>query len=312
MNSSNPLVSVVVSTYNRADLIGETIRSILDQTHQNIELIIVDDGSTDNTREVVESFSNRRIKYIYTDNWGGPARPRNIGIREAKGNYIAFCDSDDYWDLRKLEVQLRHFDDDIIGVGSSIIKIGNLTFHNRKKKINHDYTVDFSEILRSKKAPLSSLMIRNENFLFDENEDLKFVEDFEFQLRMTCETNKKIKVISEPLIYYRIHPENKSADEKIAKNGFNVYHKYRRFISEDQMRELYHKRYFCLGIKALRNGSKNAKKYFIGARKNASGKDKVLSIMMEFVTAMPAKLTKITMLLYYKLINISEKMISLV
>ncbi len=304
MNSSNPLVSVVVSTYNRADLIGETIQSILNQTYRNLELIIVDDGSTDSTREVVRGFGDWRIRYIFTDNWGGPARPRNIGIKRAKGEYVAFCDDDDYWDLRKLEVQLKHFDDDIIGVGSAIIKIGNLTFHNRKKKNNHDYTVDFSEILRSKKAPLSSLMIRNENILFDENEDLKFVEDFEFQLRLTYETNKKIKVISEPLIYYRIHPENKSADEKIAKNGFNVYHKYKRFISEDQIRELYHKRYFGLGIKALRNGSKDAKKYFIGARKSASGKDKVLSIMMGFVAAMSPKLCKIIMLLYYKLINI--------
>lgn len=305
MNSSNPLVSVVVSTYNRADLIGETIKSILNQTYRNLELIIVDDGSTDNTREVVEGFGDWRIRYIFTDNWGGPARPRNIGIKRAKGEYIAFCDDDDLWFPNKIEEQLKHFDDDIIGVGSAIIKIGNLTFHNRKKKNNHDYTVDFSEILCGKKASLSSLMIRNENFLFDENENLKFVEDFEFQLRMTYETNKKIKILSEPLIYYRIHPENKSADEKIAKNGFNVYHKYRRFISEDQIREIYHKRYFCLGIKAIRNGTKDAKKYFMAARKNASGRDKVLSIMMEFVTAIPAKLTKITMFLYYKLINIS-------
>ncbi len=70
------------------------------------------------------------------------------------------------------------------------------------------------------------------------------------------------------------------------------------------MRELYHKKYFGLGIKAIRNGSKDAKRYFMAARKSALGRDKVLSIMMEFVAVMPPKLIKIAMLLYYKLLSI--------
>ena len=304
MNSSNPMVSVVVSTYNRSDLIGETIRSILDQTHQNIELIIVDDGSTDNTREVVESFSNRRIKYIYTDNWGGPARPRNIGIREAKGDYIAFCDSDDYWDLRKLEVQLRHFDDDIIGVGSSAINVGNLTFHRCRKKIDHDYILDFNELLRGKTAPLSSLVIHNENLLFDENEGLKFVEDFEFQLRMTRETNKKIKVISEPLIFYRIHAENESADIKKAENIFNVYNKYKELMSEKQIAKCYYKSYLGLGIKSLRSGNQKAKDYFVQAFQYADIRRKCLLFLVVVFSKFPRILRDRMLLIYYEFCNL--------
>jgi glycosyltransferase involved in cell wall biosynthesis len=304
MNSLNPMVSVVVSTYNRADLIGETIRSILDQTHQNIELIIVDDGSTDNTREVVESFSNRRIKYIYTDNWGGPAHPRNIGIREAKGDYIAFCDSDDYWDLRKLEVQLRHFDDDIIGVGSSAINVGNLTFHRCRKKIDHDYILDFNELLRGKTAPLSSLVIHNENLLFDENEGLKFVEDFEFKLRMTYETNKKIKVISEPLIFYRIHAENESADIKKAENIFNVYNKYKELMSEKQIAKCYYKSYLGLGIKSLRSGNQKAKDYFVQAFQYADIRRKCLLFLVVVFSKFPRILRDRMLLIYYEFCNL--------
>jgi len=105
----NSFISVIVPTYNRADLISETIESILNQTYKNFELIIVDDGSTDNTEEVIRKFKDSRIKYIKTDNWGGPARPRNTGIKKAKGEYIAFCDDDDIWLPKKLEKQIRVF-----------------------------------------------------------------------------------------------------------------------------------------------------------------------------------------------------------
>lgn len=105
----NSFISVIVPTYNRADFVGETIESILNQTYKNFELIIVDDGSTDNTEEVIGKFKDSRIKYIKTDNWGGPARPRNTGIKKAKGEYIAFCDDDDIWLPKKLEKQIRVF-----------------------------------------------------------------------------------------------------------------------------------------------------------------------------------------------------------
>ncbi len=104
------LISVIVATYNRVDLIGETIESVLTQTYTNIELIIVDDGSTDNTEELVRNYKDKRIKYIKTDNWGGPARPRNIGIKNAKGKYIAFCDDDDIWLPEKLEYVVDHIE----------------------------------------------------------------------------------------------------------------------------------------------------------------------------------------------------------
>lgn len=99
-------VSVIIPTYNRAHSIGNSIQSVLYQTWQDFEIIIVDDGSTDNTRQVVESFTDDRIRYICLEQNGGVSHARNIGIKMAEGEYIAFLDSDDEWMSEKLEKQM--------------------------------------------------------------------------------------------------------------------------------------------------------------------------------------------------------------
>lgn len=102
-----PTVSVVIPTYNRAHVVGRAIRSVLNQTYQDFEIIVVDDGSTDNTEEVVKSFNDPRIRYIrHEENRGGSAA-RNTGIRAARGAYIAFLDSDDEWLPEKLAKQVQ-------------------------------------------------------------------------------------------------------------------------------------------------------------------------------------------------------------
>ena len=102
-----PKVSVVIPTFNRADTIGDSIKSVLEQTFKDFEVIVVDDGSTDGTESVVAAFGDSRIKYIMQDDAGACAA-RNNGIRHANGEYIAFQDSDDYWMPRKLERQLQN------------------------------------------------------------------------------------------------------------------------------------------------------------------------------------------------------------
>ena len=97
-----PLVSVVIPTYNSAQYLPETIESILSQSWQDFEIIIVDDGSTDNTQEVVGAFNSNKIRYIGQENSGGPSRPRNVGIHHARGKYISLFDSDDLMSRNKL------------------------------------------------------------------------------------------------------------------------------------------------------------------------------------------------------------------
>ena len=102
----NELVSVIMPSYNTAKFIKETIESVLNQTYQNFEIIIVDDCSTDNTDEVVAEIKDERIKYIKNEKNSGAAISRNRALREAKGKWIAFLDSDDVWLPEKLEKQI--------------------------------------------------------------------------------------------------------------------------------------------------------------------------------------------------------------
>lgn len=100
------LVSVIMPSWNTARFIAESIQSVIDQTYQNWELLIVDDCSTDNTDEVVASFKDSRIKYFKNEKNSGAALTRNRAIREAQGEWIAFLDSDDLWEPQKLEKQI--------------------------------------------------------------------------------------------------------------------------------------------------------------------------------------------------------------
>jgi glycosyltransferase involved in cell wall biosynthesis len=103
-----PLVSVVVPTYNRAHLIGRAIASVLAQTYAPVDIVIVDDGSTDGTRELIarDYGKDRRVRYFHKAN-GGPASARNVGFANSVGEYVALLDSDDTWCPWKLALQVR-------------------------------------------------------------------------------------------------------------------------------------------------------------------------------------------------------------
>ncbi|MSU54325.1 MAG: glycosyltransferase [Candidatus Staskawiczbacteria bacterium] len=107
----NPLVSVIIPTYNRAKYITKALDSVLFQSYQDFEIIIVDDGSTDNTKEILQSYlKDPRVFYIYQENQK-VSRARNNGIAQSRGEYIALLDSDDYWlDGKKLEKQVDFFE----------------------------------------------------------------------------------------------------------------------------------------------------------------------------------------------------------
>jgi glycosyltransferase involved in cell wall biosynthesis len=131
----SPQVSVIIPTYNRALFVGEAIQSVLGQTFSDFELIIVDDGSTDDTETVVAQFNDLRIRYIRHDNMG-ISGARNTGIRNARGQYIAFLDSDDLWLPQLLEVEVPILDQNpdvgvICAKAQGIDSAGSLTFESR-------------------------------------------------------------------------------------------------------------------------------------------------------------------------------------
>ncbi|HFR3414640.1 TPA: glycosyltransferase family 2 protein, partial [Streptococcus suis] len=107
MVERDTLVSIIMPSWNTAKYISESIQSVLDQTHQNWELIIVDDCSNDETEKVVSHFKDSRIKFFKNSNNLGAALTRNKALRKARGRWIAFLDSDDLWHPSKLEKQLE-------------------------------------------------------------------------------------------------------------------------------------------------------------------------------------------------------------
>lgn len=109
MTSGTPVVSVVIPTFNRARLVGRAIESVLGQSHDDLELIVVSDACTDDTPEVVKGFGDPRIRYLRHERNRGGSAARNTGIRAARGEFVGLLDSDDEWMPTKLEKQLARF-----------------------------------------------------------------------------------------------------------------------------------------------------------------------------------------------------------
>ena len=203
------LVSVIMPTYNHAAYIKEAISSVLSQTYSNLELIIIDNYSTDNTMKIVDSFFDRRIQYYKFRNKGVIAASRNFGFTKSHGEYIAFIDSDDVWESFKLEHQIPHIQNiscistnfKPIGDTDGFINYINSSFKGEFKDFNYD------EVVQENPVITSSVLIRRDIFLqqkgFDENEAYKFIEDFELWLRVAY--LGPIRILNEPLVKYRIY-----------------------------------------------------------------------------------------------------------
>ncbi len=187
-----PAVSIVLPTYNRGEVLINSLPKILNQTYDNFELIIVDDGSTDNTREVLNLFGDQRIKLIALEKNGGQSKARNIGIQNASYNYIAFADSDDFWDETKLEVQMSRF----LKEFASGFCYCSYTYHRtdgselvvpRKNiaKVRKEGYI-YPELLRRNLVGTPSLIVKKEciDAIGGFNEDINCLEDWEFALRL--------------------------------------------------------------------------------------------------------------------------------
>ena len=190
MKDALPTVSVVISTYNRAQRLKRAVMSVLDQSFQDFELIIVDNASTDKTEDVVHSLTDSRIRYIkHLRNKGGPAA-RNTGIRSAKGQYIALLDDDDEWFPQKLEKQLQKIQQTTPQVG--LVYAGSEVYDENKRRVTvinyplfrgrvHDRLL-LSTIIGS----VSSVFVKKECFekvgYFDE--ELTSCQDWDMWLRI--------------------------------------------------------------------------------------------------------------------------------
>lgn len=287
IKSKTPIVSVIIPTYNRANLLSRAIKSALSQTFQDFELIIVDDGSTDNTKEVVEKFKKKdnRVKYIWQENSGGPASPKNKGIKASKGEYIAFLDDDDEWFPEKIEKQLEIFEnskDKNIG----IVACNALDVFEDSKTIK-EYKI--KETKEEKYLPmiLNGCLIHSSSSVVVKKNIFKKVGYFDKKLKTADDYDMWIKILSKynfdfyphPLFKYYIHGKNISFNESISlkkeqkciilKKHKDLYDKYPKIYS-NKLRYIGN-RYIMLGkkrkarkilIKSIKNNPLNFRTYF--------------------------------------------------
>ncbi|MFI8687630.1 glycosyltransferase family 2 protein [Rossellomorea sp. NPDC077527] len=196
-----PLISVIIPTFNRAYIIQRTIKSVLDQSYENIEIIVIDDGSTDNTEEIINLIKVKhktQIKYVKLKKNSNGAVARNAGIENARGEYIAFLDSDDFWEKRKLEKQYQYLSsyknvNNIVCYSKLIADRGKIKKIMPQKGIGEKETVGEYLFVNNGLIQTSTLMLPTElakKVKFDPN--LKKHQDWDYCLRLESEGVKFI------------------------------------------------------------------------------------------------------------------------
>lgn len=223
----NCKVSIIIPVYNGEKFIKKCIESILKQTYQNYEIIIINDGSTDRTKETIESLKSEKIK-LYNIKNAGVSNARNYGINQANGDYILFVDADDKIDNKTLEILVnkqKEYKVDIIRYNGYIqdekgnfakleMPIDNNTIINSKR--------DLKKIIKLINGSLRCysplLFIRNSNIIqFDSS--LTYLEDKLFYLQNMTNGDKKILFIDEILYYYNYNKSSKTKDINNFKNN---------------------------------------------------------------------------------------------
>jgi len=269
MRENSPTVSVIIPTYNRAHLIGRAIQSVLNQTYQDFEIIVVDDGSTDNTKEIVKSLDDKRIRYIrHKENKGGGAA-RNTGIKAAIGEYIAFLDSDDEWLPEKLECQMKVFKNAGSEVGvvyTGFIYIDELGEYTNGQHIPEKRGWIYEDILvENCVGTASTVLVKRKCFekagLFDEN--LPSCQDWEMWIRLARE--HQFDFIEDPLVKYHIHKSRISTDLEAKIKGITIV--IDKFSGEfTSRRKIYSQRRFSIGNLYCHLGNmKRGRKEFLKA-----------------------------------------------
>lgn len=212
---SLPLVSIIIPTYKRTDFLKLTLESIQQQTFQDFEVLVIDDGTTDDSNlELCKLFE--KVRYFKIQNSGGPSKPRNLGIKHAIGNYIAFVDDDDLWLSNKLEKQVEIFEKNLdFGVVHGCCNVIDENGFLQNRIIGRPGTPEI------KHGDVSMRMIGNWTVMmptsFVRREVIEEVglfneemppagEDMEFWSR--CSFATKFYYLDEPLVEYRIHPRN--------------------------------------------------------------------------------------------------------
>lgn len=258
---AEPLVSVIIPNYNYSRYIREAIDSVLAQTHSQIEIIVVDDGSTDDSRNVIESYGSR-VRPVFQQN-SGVSAARNRGAKVSAGRFLAFLDADDVWLPEKAAKQLEAFGrgDDIglVHVGlTEIDAAGNLG-----KTVLEGMEGDVVDEMLLFERPVilgggSGYMVRRE--LFDAvggfDEQLSTSADWDLAFQVACRS--KVGFVPEPLLLYRVHGSNMHSNIGVMEHDVKIaWAKARSSLGADKARDwrlIYANLYRVLAGSYFRNG----------------------------------------------------------
>jgi len=285
-----PLVSIIIPTYNHANFLSKALDSVMSQTYNNWEIIVIDNQSTDGTYKIINKYKDPRIQYFKISNEGIIAKSRNLGIKVAKGKWIAFLDSDDWWTEDKLEICLKNIDQniDFIYHKLEIIYDKSKSPLNRKRHIGRQlnkpilHNLLTSQIEEGNAIGNSSVLVRKDMLIriggISENRDLVASEDFNTWLRV-AEITDQFKYIKKKLGYYLVH------DNSAQKRDLSIPHRqavaqFMKLFDKNQMLNLEVKLKYMSGSYNYSNNNYNkAKEDFIYVLKNGGINFKIRSLI---------------------------------
>ena len=273
-----PLVSIVIPTYNHAKFISKALKSVIDQTYKNWEAIIIDNESVDETYKLINNFNDSRIKYFKIFNDGVIAKSRNLGIKEAKGDWVAFLDSDDWWTKDKLEVCFSKITKDVdfiyhaheyVNKSKSFFKKKIIKGRQLKKPILNDLLI--GTITKGSQISNSSVIVRKNILIkiggLNENKILVGSDDYDTWLRIAQITDQFL-YINKKLSFYLVHNANTSSKDMSIPQRLAVRNFMHLFNNQQKLNLEIKLRYISGSYNYLNNNHKKAKKDFIFVIKN--------------------------------------------
>ena len=288
--NNNDIISIVIPTFNNAKFIVKALKSIINQSYENWEAIVVDNNSADNTFKIVSNFNDTRIKYLKIENHGIIAKSRNLGIKVAKGEWIAFLDSDDWWTEDKLKICLDSINESVDFIyhdlevvyekSKFLFKRKNFKGRQLKKPILNDLLK--GGIYKGNAIGNSSVMVRKKILVkiggISENKDLVASEDYNTWLRI-AEITDRFKYLNKRLGYYLIH------DTSSQKKNLSIPHRqavidYMKYFNDKEKLNLEVKlNYMSANFNTSKNYFTKAKKEFFFVFKNGNINFKIRSFL---------------------------------
>lgn len=251
LNIPEQLISVIMPMYNCEKYIEEAINSVLAQTYDAWELIVIDDGSMDSTASIVEELSKDdiRIRFYRNEKNEGVSATRNAGVLLARGDWIAFLDSDDMWEKSKLEKQMffaRDLNANFVFTGASFINENSEPYNGI---FNVPLKVVYKELLKQNVISCSSVMIKKDYIIKYKMENDNTHEDFGSWLRI-LKKEQYAYAINEPLLIYRISSKSKSSNKvKSLKMAYKTY----RFVGINPVTAIYYMGWYVVrGLRKYR------------------------------------------------------------